>query len=419
MIAARSLRDISLILLFISTGAIPLYGQDKVPVTIYTFPGGHQEDGMWTALHAARDGRVYVGLCTHGGSGQFYAYEPQSDKIRHIAMTQEAVNQMTSGREAHGKLHSQFMETANGDVWFGTDMSYHSYFARWDGPEAYPGGHLLIYDPKTDLLKSLGAPFPGQAVRVIQMDEKRRMVYVVAFPTGKFYKYHMDSGRVEFKGRVDNWDSIARVMVMDDDGNVYGSFAPYRIFKYDVAADKLLDLPTIIPHLEGPWCDRGHGHRENMWRNAIWHPEEKVIYGLEMGSSTLFRFDPATNAITDLGQFTVEEFQGERIVPYTLHSFLLYDNNKIYYAAPSGKRDMPCQLLSYDIATGVKSNLGILEAADGSVPTNLQGASIAPDGTIYFAGWVRLTGSSPEAERSRKEGRGIMGVVALKASDIK
>ena len=49
----------------------------------------------------------------------------------------------------------------------------------------------------------------------------------------------------------------------------------------------------------------------------------------------------------------------------------------------------------------------------------LSSPAIGPDGTIYFAGWVRLTGSSPEAKLSREKGRGILGLVALEPSHIR
>jgi hypothetical protein len=395
--------------------AIAAFAQHKVPVTTFTFPGGHEEDGFWTSILAASDGRVYVGLCGHGGSARMYVYEPKMQEIRHLASMQQAAHEEHQGREPQGKLHSQILEDAQGRVWWGSDMANHTYFAMWDDPRSYPGGHMFRYDPKKDLLADLGIPFPGAGIRHIAMDQARQRIYAVTFPRGEFWVYDMQSLTARFQGRVNNWDSIARVMVLDDKGNVYGSFAPYRIFKYDISSERLVDLPVTIPHIEGPWCDRGHGHRENIWRNAVWDSKDQAVYALETGSATLFRFHPSTNAIKDLGQLVVSEFKGSRIVPYSSHGFALHPNRKLYYTAPLSRFDSPVHLLSYDTASGNLVDLGEMADSRGFHPVDLQGASVGPDRTIWFAGWVKPPGVRTG---SRREGT-VMGLVALKAADLK
>lgn len=406
------LRSVALITASIAWLAL---AQEKVPVTVMTFPGGHQEDGFWTSLLAASDGRVYVGLCGHGGSARMYVYEPRTKEIRHLAAIQSAAHEDALGREPQGKLHSQIVEDPQGRIWFGSDIANHSYFAMWDSPLAYPGGHMFRYDPKTDHLDDLGIPFPGAGIRHIVLDAPRQRIYAVTFPRGEFHVYDTVTERPTLRGRVNNWDSIARVMVKDEKGNIYGSFAPYRIFKYDVAAERLVDLPVTIPHLEGPWVDRGHGHRENIWRNAVWDPVERVIWGLEMGSATLFRFDPERNSIRDLGQLCVAEYKGQRIVPYSSHGFALHPNRKIYYSAPKDRFESATQLLRYDLKTGEMRDLGPMADPRGAVPVTLEGASVAPDGSIWFAGWVKPAGTPAVSGRKGV----VMGLVQLKAADLR
>ena len=157
--------------------------EEVLPVKVLTYPGGFKEDGMWVALHAASDNQVYVGLCSHGGSGRLYVYQPDRG-LRHITMIQEAVNEMTSRREPQGKLHSQIIEDSDGTLWFGSDVSNHYYLARWDGPRSYPGGHMLTLDPVTHEVTDLGIPFPKEAIRNLLMDRERRRLYVVTFPWG-------------------------------------------------------------------------------------------------------------------------------------------------------------------------------------------------------------------------------------------
>lgn len=394
--------------------ALPALAPAATPVSVLRLSPAHRDDGFWTSILAASDGRVYMGLCTHGGSARMYVWEPQTREFRQLAMMQEAVREMDSGREPQAKLHSQILEDADGRLWFGTDMGHYFYFNMWDDPRAYPGGHLLRYDPKSNRLEDLGIPFRGAAIRHLVMDRQRQFLYAVTFPRGEFHTYRMATGRTAMIGRVDNWDSIARVMVQDDKGNIYGSFAPYRIFKYEPDTGRLSDVPVVIPHKEGPWNDRGHGHRENIWRNALWHPQQRVIYGLEMGSATLFRFDPSANTVTDLGQMVVQEFEGSRIVPYSSHGFALDAAGEcIYYSAPAARPNAPMHLLSYNTRTGEKRDLGEMVASNGDYAVDLQGASVGPHGEIYFGGWIGLAGKPPGERRED-----TFGLVVFNPSDL-
>ena len=287
-----------------------------VKVRVIPYINQFQEDNHWTSMLAAGNGKIYFGLVCHGCSAGFYEYDPEKDRVNHIASMDDATGQHTPFLEPHSKIHSQLQEDKEGNIWFGSDMGAHFYGQKWDVPDGYPGGHMFCFNPTSRELKNLGVPFPRASIRVLEMDREREMLYIVTFPDGRFYSYDMKTRETCFKGRVNNNDAIARAMTIDGKGNIYGSFNPYGIFKYSPEKDLLEDLPVTLPHLE-PACDKGHYRRENVWRKAVWHPEEKVFYGLEEGSSNLFRFDPETNEVNDLGQLTVHEMYGERIVPST------------------------------------------------------------------------------------------------------
>jgi hypothetical protein len=169
--------------------------------------------------------------------------------------------------------------------------------------------------------------------------------------------------------------------------------------------------------MEGPWCDKGHYHREDVWRDVTWHPSEKVIYGIEMGSATLFSFDPRTNDIRDLGQLVLPELEGERIVPETSHSLIWHQGlERIIYSAPHPDQHFdpkPRHLLTYDPRTGEKVDHGPMRDPEtGAFPYYTEGVSIAEDGTIYFCGNVKLPGV-PAGLRKR-----TCGLVILKPESI-
>jgi hypothetical protein len=135
---------------------------------------------------------------------------------------------------------------------------------------------------------------------------------------------------------------------------------------------------------------------------------------MEMGSATFFRFDPARNSIEALGQLVSPEFEGERIVPYTSHGFALHPNRKIYYTAPLAEYSQPTPLVEFDTRTRQKRVLGGMADKSGWIPAGIEGCSIGPDGSIYFAGWVKPASLK---SASKREGS-VLGLVILKAADI-
>ena len=60
-----------------------------INVDYRVFPGLAHMDGHWSALFAASDGKVYVGLAYHGGDGHMVYYDPKRDQVRDLgALTQ-------------------------------------------------------------------------------------------------------------------------------------------------------------------------------------------------------------------------------------------------------------------------------------------------------------------------------------------
>jgi hypothetical protein len=154
-----------------------------------------------------------------------------------------------------------------------------------------------------------------------------------------------------------------------------------------------------------------------VWRDVTWHPEERVIYGVEMGSATLFRFDPRTNDIADLGQLVLSELEGERIVPSTSSSLIWHQGlERIIYSAPNlseHSNPRPRHILTYDPKTGAKvDHGGMVDPSTGAFPYYTEGVSVAEDGTIYLCGNVKLPGV--EAGLLKR----TCGLVILDPSDI-
>jgi hypothetical protein len=148
--------------------------------------------------------------------------------------------------------------------------------------------------------------------------------------------------------------------------------------------------------------------RTNIWRAVEWDPIDKVAYGVTGGSgSILFRFDPhdgTEGKITSLVKMCDSKFlEGDRKdIPYYTLAFAVDSRNKKVYFAPSSRgfnlqkfvetfgSNEEHHLIMYDIKTDKRVDLGVMQTADGRKVFGCEGASVAPDGTVYLCGQAEV-----------------------------
>ncbi len=238
------------------------------------------------------------------------------------------------------------------------------------------------------------------------MDKTRRIIYGLA-EDGHFYRYFIDKNYTEDLGRVDTWD-ICRTIFIDDIGNVYGSYPPGNLWKFDVNKERIYDLehlklPVSIDSrtMANPMLDR-----RAQWRIIEWDPVDKAAYGIVGGSNMLFRYDVhkgPEGEITPLGTVCAPSYRNGKpfdIPMATLAMAISHKERKIYYI-PVTKGDFdygqvsaekrlrtPTQsfLVSYNISTGEIDDLGILKGKDGRMSFGMGAAAVDREGKLWFVG---------------------------------
>jgi len=370
------------------------------------FPGSRKEGQMFSALYAAREGSVYIGLCTHAGSSQFYKYDPRADRMRHIADIAEFLGQTGKGVRTAGKIHTRPVEDAQGRIYLAT-MCEDSGPPNLD-PYSWEGPHWLRYDPKTDKLENLGRINPLWGIYGLAIDTKRNHLFGTAWD-GHLYRLDINTGVTRDLGRVDNWDDL-RHIAADDRGNVYGCYPKARIWRYDPRTELVYDLSVQIPYdplvyprrLSNPMLDR-----KAIWRVVDWDPVDRAIYGIEGGSSILFKYDPSDGPegkVTELARLCAERYykSNRKDIPYSTLAFTLGADRRIYYAPAGLDFDYEArleaarlaqtppysELIGYDLKSRQRLNLGMLKTTDGRHVFGCGGAASAPDGTIYLGAAV-------------------------------
>ncbi len=380
-------------------------------------PGGFKEDGMWSALYAAGNGMVYIGAQAHGAEAHFYQYNPKEGAIRHLADMSELAGEKAKGIRIQAKIHTRFVEDKDGLIYFGTGNQGSG---PWNiDPRSWSGGHWWLYNPARDEVRDLGLVAPGNSdLYGLAYDAVRHRLYGTAF-NGHFYIFDIQTRTTVDAGRVNDWD-VCRTIVTDHEGNCYGSFERHLLFKYDAAANRLIDLPITLPHDPFQWPGdpvRPKLDRKDIWRVAQWSPRDQVIYGVEGGASFLFRFNPRQGRygeIRELAQLTPLHLAGRHDLGYATLSMTLSNDNLIYYAPGSAAfdysgsegtvEDMASYLISFNPADGQRRDFGkLVDEKNRLRVLGTNAAACGPDGTLYFFGAVEE--KDPNAAAGKMKGK--------------
>jgi hypothetical protein len=374
-------------------------GYRTVPIRHYRFSTVDKDAQMWSALYAASNGKLYVGLCTHADAANVYEFDPASEKMRHLANLTVISGERGRGTWTNGKIHVQ-MQELDGYVYFGS-------LSEDNGPPAidpttYGGPYWYRIEMKTGKVEQLDSINSFWGILGQAMDKKRRLIYGLA-EDGHLYRYWIDEHWTEDLGRVDDWD-ICRTIFIDGGGNVYGSYPPGRVWKYDAAKDRIFNLEHIVlpivnqsRTMANPMLDR-----KAQWRIVEWDAADRAAYGIIGGSNLLFKFEPYAGPegkVTPLALMVPPHIQNGDTMDYpaaTLTLTIDRQKQRIYYIPVTAgdfdygavSRDLPAYslLMTYDLKTGKRSEIGLLRGRDGRYAYGMGGAKVDRDGRLWFVG---------------------------------
>jgi hypothetical protein len=374
-----------------------------VPFNHYHFSDYDKDAQSWNGLYIASNNKIYIGLCTHADAATVYEFDIATRKMRQLANLTKLLDERGRAIWTNGKIHVK-MQELDGYVYFGS-------FCEDNGPPAfdartYKGPYwfrIRMSDGHVETLSKINS-FWGLLGQ--DMDKQRRIVYGLN-EDGQFCRYFIDEDYTEHLGRVDNWD-ICRTIFMDNLGNVYGSYPPGRIWKFDVEKDRIFDLeylklPISIDSrtMANPMLDR-----RAQWRIIEWDTLQKVAYGIIGGNNLLFRYDVhkgVEGEITPLTTLCPPEHRNKRPfdIPHATLAFTISQKERKAYYIPvtagdfdygeivtTGERAIPplSYIISYDLETGKVDDLGVLKGKDGRLAFGMGAAAADKDGRIWFVG---------------------------------
>lgn len=391
------------------------------------FSGFDDAHDTYNAISKASDGKIYYVLSStrYDVGGQFYSYDPQTDKTEFIADLSEALGEKQQKYIAQGKSHVEFYEKDN-KLYFATHLGYYQMIngaenvpvVAPEGYKLYPGGHYVSYDLKTKELKSLSIAPEGEGIITMVMDQEREQLYGLTWPKGLFVHHDIKTGTLRNLGPVskagetqlgtDNFRVICRSMFVDPrDGNVYYSTGDGDIYFYNPsmpAPEKMEGVDLKIDYF-GTYDPKDAGSMGYNWRKIYWYAPENKAYGVHGNSGYLFTFDPKEKKIEVIDRITSAPSKKSGMFDqfsYGYLGFMIDKNGVIHYltGAPiyeNGKRVTGLDrinmgaakglehlhLVTYNIPEKEYNDLGAVFYEDGTYPTYVNSIALDDDGNVY------------------------------------
>ncbi|MGC2402151.1 MAG: hypothetical protein WA510_20325 [Acidobacteriaceae bacterium] len=320
-----------------------------------------------TSLSVAPNGYLYG--ATSGARAHLFVLNPRHGYVEPLGVIPAATS-----------VTHAVAVSASGEVYIGTS----------------PGGRLLKYTPgeedsqqiqigKPLPTTDLGQPIPGESIFALTIDRNANAIYGLTSPNTHFFEYSIAGAKFTDFGVVarnipegekfQKDKMMSRMLVVDQQGNIFASGENGSFFKFDPKTQKLDKLPVQAPAVPGrePWTRV----------DAFLLDPSGIIYG---GTSDgyLFRFDPEKLTVTNLGK---------PLNQYRIDGLVRGPGGTLYGAG--GDKDEMARLFSYDPSTGAYDVLGFVDVNRRPYYTwqayEIGAMASDPDGTVYIGEDERIS----------------------------
>ena len=218
-----------------------------------------------TSLAVAHNGFIYGG--TTGFQAHLFVLDPQGALVRPLGKIPDTES-----------IYHSIVPAEDGMIYFGTslwnkgrmDLKGKDILEKY---EKFSGGHIYRFDPEEEEkhrlithwadpkkdcpgLSDMGIPVPGDGIHAMvgNVDE----LYGVSFPGAVFFVYDINKKSVTFREEIcskplveNTFKSVPRDLVIDCNGNVWGTWDYGKFFKYIPSEKQLVKLEIAIPCLKG------------------------------------------------------------------------------------------------------------------------------------------------------------------------
>ncbi len=380
-------------------GSIDILAQAKKithkNIEFIDYPGFPDQHSTWNDIgYSAFHNKVYIGVTNHHDNIAIYEYDVEKNEMSNKGFIPEMAN--LRDFQWQGKIHSKFVEGANGVMYFATDGGESREEYLMNNPHGYAGGYFMCWNPAKDKLTKLGMGLQYESIKDIEVDPKSGTIYGVTYPQAHFMVYKPYENKLRDLGRLAS-AHVPRVIFTDQWGNCYYVDWRQRLVKYEPKLERLVFAKESLPAFPGT---PGSNIVTGITAYAKDH-QKGIIYLITYGAKVVV-FHPQKEGIgtfKDLGAvFDLQD--GEPWKPRAPNLGLGANGSLYYVVGGHGnfvKKDLTV-MVEFDPETGKKNiiyefPLSTMVEATGSDVTD-------KDGNIYFAGRRMVNNENKQNEES-------------------
>ncbi|MGH2452764.1 MAG: hypothetical protein ACRDF5_03240 [bacterium] len=344
--------------------------------TVIWVPEEYHTGGAYTAIQAAPDGRLYLGTTVYDGYARFLVLPPGANQFQLITDMSGATGENSPGPYAQAKIHTKPVVAPDGRIYFGTKSGKPAAQEQWQ--TNYPGGHLLVYDPRTGRVTDLGIAKPRQSMISLAVDPGRNLVYILTDPEMHLLVFDPRSRTFADRGQLPPTYPPTRYLVSLANGDVYHRAGADAFMRFDAETGRIVRVPLQFS---------GRGNYEAPYA-TIASLDGRRFYGVGQGGGQVYTFVPGERAIAvQLHGSAVPEGASGTGNHYTIAAA---PDGHVYYTATYG-RGASLYILRLNARTGspeVLGQVGPLPPPPVPQPRQargliVQGSTVGPDGTLY------------------------------------
>jgi hypothetical protein len=292
------------------------------PVVVYV-PEEFHSGGAYTAIQAAADGRVYLGTTIYDGFAHLLAFSPATGRFDNLADAGVVTGERTPGPYAQAKIHTKPAIAPDGRVYVGTKSGKPARDARWQ--ENYPGGHLLVYDPRAGATTDLGIIKPRVSIIAVGVDPQRGIVYALTDPDSHLVTYDPRTRRFADRGQFGPpGQDPTRYLVVLANGDAFHRWDGSSMSRFVAATGAIERVPLVFA---------GGGTYEPPYAVAA-APDGRRFLGVGNASGQVYLFEPRDRdiAVRMLGAAAPEA----RGAPASHYTMTAAPDGAVYYTGQYG-----------------------------------------------------------------------------------
>jgi hypothetical protein len=261
--------------------------------TAHVIPKETTSEGSgYFSLVEGHNGRLYIGTAKYRENAFLVEFDPGTGSMKVVVDCHRALGSAATGFVAQAKIHTRNNVGESGRIYFGTKQGY----PKGDEKRTdYPGGHPMVYDPRTRETKVYGVPIPHHGIISIMPDERRGVAYLStcddARPIESSHFMILDLATGRYRDLLD-CRHVYAFIVLDHLGRAYHPILGGDVARYDPRTDRLERLTQTIDG-RPPGRESRLAEPESHPINWEVSPDRKTLYAVAMSANALYAYDLA------------------------------------------------------------------------------------------------------------------------------